>query len=263
MSDVRLSYSKLCTYEECPRAYYLENIVNKEEVQNAYAQYGSLIHDFIDRVNKKIITPKEALEEYQDVYDLAVTCEFPSTTKNASDNYYLAGYDYLSELEEVMPGSKILMSEQKHVIELYGVKFSGILDMVVELPDGRMAIVDHKSTSEKYFYGKKGDDKFRQLYIYAEFLKRVTGFLPDVLIFNCFRDKKIVQRDFGYHEYLAVMSWAQFMIEDILVMHDWYGDEEEEWAAKPNYFRCKNICSVRSGCREGEEAIGLYKYRGR
>lgn len=250
--NIRLSYSKLEDFENCPRSFFLKyiskNREDREEVENAYAQYGTLCHDLIDQWAKKEIATDDLAKVYVEQYDAVVTKSFPARCRTASVEYYNGGLEYFEDFLEVIPNSEVLSSEQKHIIDLFGVKFSGIIDMVVRLEDGRIAIVDHKSSSVKHFYGKKRQKKYRQLYIYAEIYKRIYGTYPDVLIFNLFREKRILQEPFSIDALTDVMDWAQSAVDDIMHMMHYYLEEEFEWTAKPSFFFCENLCDVVEDC---------------
>lgn len=188
------------------------------------------------------------IELYQAGYDEAVTLRFPKISKNADEAYYLAGYDYFSKFQCVVPGATIIESEKKHVIDLFGADFSGVLDMVLMLPDGREAILDHKSSSMSQFTGKKLNEKFRQLYLYAEIRRRVSGKFPDALIFNLFRESRVIERPFHMNEYEEAMEWAHEIIDDIAYMYNNFGDLEFEWPTKQSLFYCRNLCDVTADC---------------
>lgn len=245
---MRLSYSKLESYETCPRMFYYEYIKDGEpEDENFYAQYGTFVHSLIDKANKKMIPASKVLEEYSSEYNKKITAPIDPELEDA---YFFAGYEYFSDFKGVIPGAEIIESETKHIILNGHLEFSGIIDMVVKLPSGEIAIVDHKSTASRYFRGKTGDSKFRQLYIYAEILKQKKGYYPNKLIFNCFREKKLITRDFDKSHHSEVIAWMNNMIRQIVSDMENFSNLENEWLAFPTYYWCKNICKHRSICTE-------------
>lgn len=250
-SNLRFSYSKLSTYETCPRMFYYTYLAGLGNEDNFYSQYGTFIHELIDKSNRYHISGEKLLTEFADNYEKRVTCPAP-TGEDKEDAYYYAAYDYFSDFKEVVPGAELIASEKKHVITLNGNEFSGIIDMVVRMPDGSVAIVDHKSTASRSFYGKSGDEKYRQLYLYAEILRQKLGILPNSLMFNCFREKRMIQRDFDLDQYHEVLNWANCTMEEINQMVAKYGDNESEWMPFRQFFWCDHICGVRAFCNEEE-----------
>lgn len=228
--------------------YVINDGEGVEEEQNAYSQYGLFCHELIDKWAKGEAKAEQLLQLYQAGYSDAVTLKFPKISKNADETYYLAGYDYFAKFKGIVPGAAIVESEKKHVIDLFGVDFSGILDMVLTLPDGREAIVDHKSSSMSQFTGKKLDEKYRQLYLYAEIRKRLSGKFPDVLIFNLFREARVIERPFDRSEYEESMAWAHEIIDDIAYMYNNFSNQEFEWPTKQSFFYCSNLCDVTADC---------------
>lgn len=250
--NIRLSYTKLEDFENCPRSFFLkyvsDNRIDREDVENAYAQYGTLCHGLIDEWAKQKLKPEQLASEYVARYDKMVTKSFPAKCKTASVEYYNGGLEYFEDFKEVVPNSTVLDSEQKHIVTMFGYPFSVVLDMRLKLEDGRIAIVDHKSSGVKHFYGKNRKKKYRQLYLYAEGHKQVYGCYPDVLIFNLFREKRIIQEDFSLETLNEVLEWGQSATDDIIHMLTYFRDDEFEWTAKPSYFFCDNLCDVVEDC---------------
>ena len=246
---MRLSYSKLEAYETCPRMFYYTYVANQElqEEDSFYTQYGRFVHELIDKANRGKIPYENLAKEYSDRYEKEITTTLDSPLE---DSYFFSGYDYFSKFTGVIPGAEIIESEKKYIMNVDGTEFSGVIDMVAKLPDGRTAIIDHKSTASRYFRGKTAPSKYRQLYIYAEILKRKTGSYPDVLMFNCFREGVMPAQDFDPARHAEVMAWTNNMIRQINSDLESYSKSEGEWLAFPSFYWCKNICKHRIICPE-------------
>lgn len=228
--------------------YVANNGEGVETVTNAYAQFGSFCHELIDKWAKGEAAAKDLLNLYVNGYSDAVTMKFSKLSKNADEVYYSGGYDYFADFNGIVPNATVVESEKKHFINLFGFEFSGILDLVLRLDDGREMLVDHKSSSINEFRGKKLDEKFRQLYLYAEIRKRVSGKYPDILTFNMIRENKLIKRPFDAKEHQETMEWIEDTVLDLAYMLDNFGMMEFEWPTRENYFFCTNICDVSEDC---------------
>lgn len=246
---MRLSYSKLTSFETCLRMFYLEHVKHLVSEDSFYTQYGKFIHELIDLANKGESVGDELLHRFKTGYDKFVTIPHP-LGKEREEEYFLQAYDYIAGFKSVISGAEIIASEQKYITEKFGGEYSGIIDMIVRLPDGSTAIVDHKSTASKSFRGKSGDRKFRQLYLYSTFPEVRDNYSPDKLIINCFRENKIITRDFDKNALAEALDWAECTAHEIRFMLTKYADTESAWETNKQYFWCENVCGCSDYCEE-------------
>lgn len=247
---MRYSYSKLAQFDDCPRSFYLEHVLGYEPTNNFYAEYGSLMHDILRKMLIGELDTSQALSEYSSRFDTDIKSPFPPSLDDATTEYYCSGLDYLWNFKSVIPEPhKIVQVEKKIVSTLFGYDFSYIIDLLVEDEGGNLILIDHKSSSPTNFYGKSGRKKFRQLYIYSEFVKQAFGKYPTELVFNCFRAGKLIRRPFDPEELDETMSWAEETIKDIESMYHFNGRNEKAWPMdqQVNFF-CNNVCGVSELC---------------
>ena len=81
------SYTQLTTFATCHYNYFLKYIEEGplEESENAFAQYGSLIHSLIDEWAKGQIELEDMPEEYKNRYSSVVTVPFPRYMRGISE----------------------------------------------------------------------------------------------------------------------------------------------------------------------------------
>lgn len=249
MNDIRLSYSKLSQFDQCPRSYFLEHIQGCRDDDNFYSQYGSLVHDLIRSVLTKEIDVRKIMYEYDARYDAEITKPFPAMLKDASVEYYCAGAEYLANgIYDLLEYNPIAV-EEKFEMPMFDCTFVGILDFLGEhRPDGKIVLIDHKSSSAKQFSGKQFDKKARQLYLYADYVKQKIGKYPDAVAFNCFRDGKFVEKPFDMNLYDETMEWASETTLNILEMRKRFSDDESKWTLLGNRFFCPNVCGMYDQC---------------
>lgn len=229
--------------------FYLEHVRGLGKKDSFYSQYGKFAHELIDAANRNSLSGKELLGMFTENYFDSVTLPHPLGS-DAGDSYFYSAYDYFADFTSVIPGAEILCSEQKYVTEMFGGEYSGIIDMLVRLPDGPCAIVDHKSTSAKAFSGKSGDRKFRQLYLYSLFPEIRKLATPDILIINCFRESRLITRPFDPGRLEEAVDWAESTAYEIRFMLEKYADAESAWETVYQPFWCTHVCGCSDYCEE-------------
>lgn len=248
MDNLRLSYSKLSQFDQCPRSYFLEHVAGNCDDDNFYSQYGSLVHDLIRKVLTREIDVRRVLFEYDDRYDAEVNKPFPPSLKDGSMAYYCAGADYLATGIYDLLEYKPIAVEEKFEMPMFDCTFVGILDFLATDPSGKLVLIDHKSSSAKQFAGKQFDKKARQLYLYCDYVKQKVGRYPDAIAFNCFREGKFVEKPFSEDSYQETMDWASETAKDIMEMRKRFGEDESAWSINKNRFFCGNVCGMYQSC---------------
>lgn len=244
--DHVFSYSQLSSFDECPYGFYLERIEKVDQVQNAFAEQGTLIHDLIDLWAKGQIAIKDLPKEYERRYPDEVVSPWPRmlASKGYAEKTFQQGLQYFQNFDG-FKGYKIINTEEKFVTSIAGRKFAGIIDMVLEdEKTGDLIINDHKSKSLSSF---KKEEKtiYRQQYLYSKYAYEKYGKYPDVLMFNLFKECGLKRfKDFSQKEYEEVLDWAIKIMEKIETYEtlDWLESKET------SDFFCQELCSVRNNC---------------
>lgn len=150
--DKRITCSQIRSFCKCLRRHYLEYILGIRPTQQAhYFRFGGAFHDALDlrtkgQLEEDAIT--NALKGYDDF------CEYDILIEKEILICILKGYFWRwqnmdskievveSELSFELPIEHPLTGE-KHELSI-----CGKIDKIVCLPDGRMAIMEHKTTSD-------------------------------------------------------------------------------------------------------------------
>ena len=241
------SFSQLQSFDECRYAFYLKRIENKEEeITNAFAEKGSLIHSLLDEWAKGLLSKKDMADEYDRRYAEEVQTAWPRMMKGYAQKAYQQGYEFIKNFDE-FNGYEILLAEEKYnsnIVLSDGTSrpFVGIVDLVVkEESTGDIIIFDHKSKGKQSFK-KAEDEMYMQLYMYAQFVKEKFGVWPAKLGFHLFNQEGLkTTRSFDINEYEATMKWAANRIEQIesASIVDWLDCKE-----KPDFY-CWELCGYR------------------
>jgi ATP-dependent exoDNAse (exonuclease V) beta subunit len=278
LEDMKFSFSRINTYQSCPRQFYLQYIECKPQFDNCYAEYGTLCHSVLEKYAKGELEVYELLDDYMNRFDTEITQTFPPNQYvDLREKYYNQGYDYFENFAG-FDEYEILDVEKKFEFEIKPsnnkpYKFTGIIDLIAKDADGNLIIIDHKSKTmfkRKYACGTCGksyshetaekrnfactkkcngtltEDKseakeyLRQLYLYALAICPEYKGTPKKLIFNFFRDGVMYETDFNEKDYAEAATWVVDTIETIR--------NDENFTPKKTDYYCDQICGVRYEC---------------
>lgn len=233
------SYSRLTTFEHCPLAFKLQYLDKLPQTNNAYAEYGTLCHDLLERWATGDLAEFELGEAYRREYDQAISNPFPPFPKGLGAKYFTAGQQYFDTFAG-FDGLQIIAPEERFETTVGGYPFVGIADLILrDSATGEIILMDHKSkslTAMKKVLAKQ----LRQLYLYAAFVKERYGEFPSRLMLNLFREATFIDELFDTQAYEEAVQWAIGLIEDIRTQQEWRPCEKD-------YF-CQFLCSVANHC---------------
>lgn len=251
IDKMRWSYSRLTSFEHCPYEFYLNYIVNDDEVYpsegNYYAEAGLFVHKILELALSGEMKIDDAPQYFIDHFEENIQHE---TRQATMDSTYEAFLSYLAEEDfEWLRGYEILGVELKCEFEIEKYPFVGYIDLLLrDKSDGRLVIVDHKSAqyplqkNGKVYANQKSSFQTykRQMYLYSYFLNLSMNELPKELWWNHFKVNKRVKIPFVMEEYEEAIRWFRHQIFLI--------EREEEYEPKINFFYCKNLCNFRNSC---------------
>lgn len=168
---MRWSFSRLNSYETCPYSWYMQYILGEPGETNFYAESGIAMHKTLEALEKKVITVEDAPAFFNKLWNPKFDVK-----ESIIDNSYEAQMLYLTSLTgHELDNYEILGAEKRCSFEIDGIKFIGMIDLLLKDKDGNIIIVDHKS--HKRLLGKNGKplkaeaktllDYKRQQYLYS------------------------------------------------------------------------------------------------
>lgn len=249
LDAMKFSFSSVNAYDTCPKMFYLKYLKGAAETDNAYAQWGRLVHKMYEIYFSSEITKKELIEKYIKMYNEYVTELFPfNLLHNISNSYFTKGIDAINNIPYIE--DEVVATEQYFDIEIGGYPTIGYIDMILKDADNEYIIVDHKSRS-KFKNKQERRNYFRQLYLYSAYIKQEFGKYPKTLKFNLFRENKIVEEPFDKDEYNKTIFWYTSTIDSIyndsLFKDKFEMDENngiDSYGLIRDDFFCKEICGV-------------------
>lgn len=248
LDGMRWSYSSLNTYETCPASFRMIYLDGYKGGQNAFAEWGSLMHKILERYYTHQIDLFDLIDEYESDYNKYVQHDFPPNRFVKLDEIYKRdGREYLSNFNDPFAEYQVIGVEKRFTTKIDTHDFVGVIDLLLQdKDDERFVICDHKS--HKFKNNKEIEKYLRQLYLYSQYVKETYEQLPKRLIFNTLRNPEPVIVDFDESKYIEAVDWARTTIEKI------YKDDKFE--CHSDDFFCSNLCSVNIFCEQSDKYIG-------
>lgn len=209
------SFSRLNSFATGCKYCWFENYANRREdgVQNAFAEYGLLMHEILEKVDKGEIMLWDTLELYKKGF-VEISSFPPNKWVDLRERYYEQGINFLSNYK-LDNNYEVISVEENVNVDINGYQFTGYIDKVMrDKRDGNLVILDHKSKSK--FKSKKEQQEYaRQLYLYAYAVKQKYGKYPKMLIFNMFRYNTEVPIFFKKDDMYEAIQWMTDVIDEI------------------------------------------------
>jgi len=248
--NIRFSYSGVTTFENCPQSYKLTYIDVENKVENAFGQFGLLIHHVLEKYFAKEIDIWDLADYYKKKYDEFVTEPYPPNNYvDLGHSYYQSGLDFFTMFDFDRNNYEVISIEDS-------IDFDMTTDiMAIARPDlvlkdiktGKYILFDYKTAkmkTTKKQLEKQISDYMRQmkLYCYAFWLKTKIE-INEVRIWFI-RDNFIYEEQVDYMDILNTTMWFIETVENIQKEQDWRPLDIEK-----NKFFCAFICSVRNSCK--------------
>ena len=249
LDSIEFSFSTLHIYDQCPYAFYRKKICEDEGDNNAYAEVGSAGHYWNEKIFNKNMTVQEALEDCIENFDNMI-CEYIS--ESSKDKKYEALCDYFADFDNTYEEKyEVLGVEKEFHWKIGRYKCIGFADLILkDRKSKKILLIDHKSAG--HFLKKDGtplknqisnfEAYKKQMYMYADAMKKEYGFYPDYLIWNHFLDNcSSTIIPFDIKECELAVAWAINTIKTI------YRDTNYK-AGKEDYTLCNILCNYRNEC---------------
>lgn len=248
IQDMKWSYSRIETFENCPYQWYLKYICNKTDEKMFYATHGKFIHEVLEKFYRGELKRNELTGYYLSNYNVKVQGRRPPG--DIPIKYMKSGVEYLRNFTP-LPYT-LLGVEQRIDFDIGTRKFVGIIDYIGE-KNGDIYIVDNKSRNLKPRSKRSKptakdaelDNMLKQLYLYSEAIKHSYGIYPKKLCFNCFRNGEFIEEDFSEDKFDSAVDWANKTIDVIENTNEFWPNE--------NQFMCTWLCGLNEKCKYAVE----------
>lgn len=244
------SFSRVNSADKCRYAWYRQYVEEDKGLPNAYAQFGTICHETLEKYLKGELDMFTVSQYYQDNYSNYVTCDFPPNKYvDLGEKTYLGGKEYFDNIDFDFDKYEILGVEKELNFHVGKYPFHGFADAIYkDKTTGEIIISDHKTSSFTYLKSgavsskdKQHFKEFRyQEYLYSIPLIEEYGRV-DYLRWNMIRDQREIKIPFDEKEFKEAQEWCIETIEDL----------EREMLWLPNTsssYWCHSICSNRDCC---------------
>lgn len=244
IDEIRFSYSSLSTFHTCKYSWYLTYIEKVSRAGNWWADYGTLIHQTMEKYFAEELETFEltdyVFENYEDIIQskpsfLVKEDVYIADTKRFFDEFRFPRDDY-----------EVKFIEDKIDVDLE-YKLVVKPDLVLkEKATGKHILIDYK-TSLIYKKGKLDEEKLTgyvyQMTMYSIFLRNIGIEIDEVWLWFI--------RDTGDKVFYKFIPTDELQRE----VDKWILDtitairNEEEFTPNINKFFCQNLCSVSKFCK--------------
>ncbi len=262
LDNIKFSYSGVNTFKNCPHSYKLNYIDAEKNIENAFGQFGLLIHNTMEKYFGGEIDIWDLSDYYEDNYDKVITVDYPPNPfVDLSVSYREAGRKFFDNFEFPREKYEVVSIEDKIDFDLPdGRRATARPDLILrEIETDRYILFDYKTAKKKTV--KKQKEKQltdymnqMQLYVYAYWLK--TGIQIAEIDIWFIRDNYIHKELTNVGGIQDSLIWFNDTIKEIMEEENWLPydvtpeDNEVQIAEKikKNEFFCGHICGVRRSC---------------
>lgn len=208
------SYSRLNSFDEdngCMYAWFITYRMKNRGLGNGFSDWGTAYHElFKDFLDGKVFQFEMADKYVERVRKIKT--DFPRGRYDFKGEYlkkilsHIETFHYFKDYE-------ILEYEAKHELEIEGIPFVMLPDMVAYDPKGKLTIIDHKISNQ--WERRDLTNKKKQLYTYAYGIEKKYGEFPKQFQVNFFKINKIMTYPFVMSEYEDTIDWIKSTVEKI------------------------------------------------
>jgi DNA helicase II / ATP-dependent DNA helicase PcrA len=146
-----LSFSKFDTYEQCPKQFWYQHVLNAlPENQEASALYkGSTFHEIVEDSAKRqkdgaIDTAKLLLDELESKWDPKKYLTNPVKKEKQDRQSLVPALESYQKWSSSNP-NEIVALELPFTVHIAGFQVNGVIDRVEKTPEGEYVVVDYKT----------------------------------------------------------------------------------------------------------------------
>jgi ATP-dependent exoDNAse (exonuclease V) beta subunit len=236
----RWSYSRVGSFKTCPRLYELQYIHKVRGEDNAFSQYGQMVHEILEKYAMGELKLKDLLGAYDDGFSTMVTKQFPESFMDLAMKYYKDGEKFFKGFTGFKDETIAIETRLDFIIKrpdgIDDINFVGIIDRLSK--DGEFYVINDYKSKGRFKSKQEQADYFKQLYMYAIVYKEQAGIADDKmwLKLNLFR----LQQEFK-EEYDSVK--AEQVKKDFIDMVDLI-NRTTDYPPKTDRFFCTNLCGM-------------------
>lgn len=251
LDNITFSYSSTSSFNNCPYGYKLTYIDSVPREDNFYSDFGTLIHDCLEKYFTEKLDAFQLSQYYRENYDLAVKSQPPFGPPGILEKYREQGQAFFDFFVFEKDNYDVVLVEDNIKFEVDGMRLIARPDLVLrEKTTGKTILYDYKTATpfwQDKKTGKEKSDKKRlegynqQMSVYTYALRTVRNLPIDEISLWFVRLNRIVSVPWKKETEDSTISYLKETIEKIK-------KEEIFPYNNSNPYFCDNLCSVRSFC---------------
>jgi serine/threonine protein kinase len=249
LDNMKFSYSSATSFITCPYMFKLTYIEALERGGNWYSDFGTLMHDILEKYFSDKLDIMELASEYQKNFPLMVTSPSPPYPVGIADRYYEDGLEFFETFDFDKSPYDIIHVESMNEVIYRDIKVLYKPDLILfDKTDKKYILFDFK-TSNPFKNDKpdmkKMDEYIRQMYLYAYFMNHnpSNDIHIDKIKLWFVRVNKFYDFDYVEKEAEEVIAW---FYNTILAIKN--EEEFNHCDTTKNKFFCQMLCSVSQHC---------------
>ena len=218
-----------------------------EKKGNVYSQFGSFCHSLLEQYLNGTIERNQLADKYENGFYDNVT-EIIINRSDPTEKLYNFGKEYFDNPNIVREIARPIFVEKNIQFMVDRYKFRGIIDLMFKDKEGKMVILDHKTSD--YPIGKNGkikkskeemmDGYIKQLALYAYGVRQLTGIKPEYIGWNFIRANQFYYISLTDEMIEDTLSWVKNTIQAIY--------DCEDFKKKESFIMCSTLCDMRDQC---------------
>jgi len=251
VDGIRFSYSSTSTFQTCPYSFKLTYLESVPRADNFYAEYGTLVHETLERFFKKELEAYQLSDFYDINYELVVKSPEPPFPMGAGKLYRDQGKYFFDNFNFPIDDYDVLGIEEKIDFTLSGIDVVAKPDLVLKNKETQKTILyDYKTampfrtdkwTGKEITDTKKINGYYNQMYLYTYALREHRQIPIDGINLWFTRASREVYIDVDSEKEKEAVARIEDIIKAIKM-------EKEFPYNNTNPFFCDNLCSVRKFC---------------
>jgi len=252
LDNIRFSYSAISTFETCNYAYKLAYIDAMPREDNFYSDYGTLIHECMEKFFTDELETYELTPYYNKRYSEVVKSSAPYSPPDIAQRYRLAGQDFFDNFSFDKSLYKVLLVEDKIEFNLADdLMFTARPDLVLhELSTGKFILFDYKTaapfrvssiTKKETVDKKKMAGYYKQMFTYTYALRNYRAMPIDEITLWFTRPNRQITIPWDKEKEEEAVNWLSEVVGKIKM-------EEKFTPNTSNPYFCNEICSLRRSC---------------
>ena len=231
-NQVKLSYSSLEDYGECPYKYFLSRVLWLKQEQKDFTKRGNIIHYILEQCFKEgELVDRIKLEEYAQGYfkydkkGSEFSDEFEKELSLKTVRHY---YYFLEEFVRIMLSEKYPLDkntyypEEELSIQGDNYKFSGKIDLAIKQDNDSFSVIDFKNKKEVEVTDRYFNDKLKLQNLWYLYLIRNN--LDKFDVDNEFEFETTSQ--IGIHfPYISSKAFDDIKVNEISIIEKKSGDD--------------------------------------